>query len=129
MKVCVICKKELQPGIKAYPIVEDVIIRAIRSIKRSLSVVKNNDLYVCEADLPMHGKIRKSFERNMVIAAFASAVIFVLFIGTAILSARFDLLGIFSALFLCFCIFIIPLFWYVPSISEKTVEVTNNGGA
>ncbi|MFZ5500640.1 MAG: hypothetical protein ACOY58_01830, partial [Candidatus Micrarchaeota archaeon] len=72
MKICVSCENDVA-GKEAYPVKEDRIIRAIRSIKKALKIAQMNELYVCKDCLEAHGKKRKSFEKTMLFAAILAA--------------------------------------------------------
>ncbi len=122
MKVCIVCEAPVE-GKKAYPVKEDNVIRAVRSVKKALNVAKMSQLYVCEEDIKKHRERRKSFENGMLLSSILAGLLFVVVIGLSLFSGRFDLWSIFSAIVISLFILCLPLFKYVPAIAEKAVSV------
>jgi len=122
MKVCIVCQKDVE-GKSAVAIKEDLIIRTIRAIKQFFHIATNNELYVCEDDIPVHEQKRKSFERSLLFFGVLGAVVVLLLIGNLFLSGNFDPLAILSAFIIgAFVLLFALVFKYAPAL-EKTQEV------
>lgn len=115
MKVCIACQTDVE-GKKAVRIKEDRIIRAIRTIKRSLGIAQMNELYVCEEDMKKHTERRRSFEKSMLFASVFAAIIVVLVLVALLLSGRFDPWAIVSAFIIGGFVLVLPLFRYAPAL-------------
>lgn len=127
MKVCVDCQQDVV-GKKAVKVKEDKTIRMLRGLKRFLRIAKENDLYVCEADLEKHLERRKSFEKTMLIFAAIAAFIVVLLFVAILLSGRFEILTIISAILIGIFLFLFSvIFKYVPAVESLTPELVAGG--
>jgi len=127
MKVCVDCQQEVV-GKKAVRVKEDRTIRMLRSIKRLLRISKENELYVCEADLEKHLERRKSFEKTMLIFAAIAAFIVVLLLVTILFSGRFEILTIISAILIGVFLFLFSvIFKYVPAVESLSPQLVSGG--
>lgn len=125
MKVCVSCEKDVS-GKEAFPIREDRVIRAIRSVKKALRVAQMNELYVCKDCLEGHKKKRKSFEKTMIFASILGALLALLVLLSPVLSGRIDPLGVLSGLLLALLVFTLPIYFkYAPAVEDSvSVPVT-----
>jgi len=122
MKVCIVCQKDVS-GKSAKPIKEDNIIRLIRALKQTFRIAANNELYVCEDDLAVHLQRRRSFERSMILFGVLSAIVVVLLIGTMLLSGRFEIWAVFSALIVgVFILLLAFVFRYAPAVEGVSSE-------
>ena len=122
MRVCIVCQKDVT-GKPAKPVKEDSIIRFIRVVKQTFRVAANNELYVCDEDLPAHLQRRRSFERSIIIFGVLAAIVVVLLIGTILLSGRFDIWAMFSALIIgLFILLFVFVFKYAPAIEGIAPE-------
>jgi hypothetical protein len=117
MKVCIACQKDME-GKKAVPVKEDRIIKTIRAVKKAMGIAQMNELYVCEADIAEHLKRRRSFEKSLLFASVLAGLIIVVVIVALLLSGRFDLWAIISALIIGGFILVLPLFKYSPAVEE-----------
>ncbi len=122
MKVCILCQKEVIDPTTSLKVKDDVVITTLRRIKSKLNIAKNNELFVCMADIEKYQKKRKSFERNLIICSAVSAIVLLLFIIVSLLSFKFDVLGFFSVFVIIFFILALPILVYAPA-----VEVKSNG--
>lgn len=119
-KVCIMCEKE--PGGKAYAVKDDAIVSTIRTVKRKLGIAKNNELYVCEACLPVYKEKRKKFEKNLVFYAALAVVVFVLINGLQIFYGRFSFFTFFSSFVLALLIVGLAVINYAtPPLAEAAV--------
>ena len=108
--VCVICGKEKEGS----RVSDDMVIKAIRVVKRKLGLAKENRLVVCKDDLPEHERRRKKFEKNMV--AY-SAIAFVLVVAVVFLSGSIS--GALVALLIgAFVVFLGLVGNYHPAIAK-----------
>jgi len=122
MRVCIVCQKDVS-GKNAKPIKEDNIIRLIRALKQTFRIAANNELYVCEDDLPVHLQRRRSFERSMILFGVLSAIVVVLLLGTMLLSGRFEIWAVFSALIVgVFILLLAFVFRYAPAVEGVSSE-------
>jgi len=119
MKVCIACQKDVE-GKKAVPVKEDRIIRTIRTVKKAMGIAQMNELYVCEADIEEHLKRRRSFEKSLLFASVLAGLIIVVVLLALLLSGRFDLWALVSALIIGGFILVLPLFKYSPALEEGT---------
>lgn len=119
MKVCISCQKPIE-GTRAVRVKEDRIIRTIRTIKKFLGIAQMNELYVSEEHLEEHLKRRRSFEKSMLFASVFSGLIIIVVVVALLLSGRFDLWAIFSALIIGVFILALPLFKYAPAVESTT---------
>src|SRR4030095_8811572 len=124
MKVCVSCQTDVG-GKRAVPIKEDRIIRTIRSVKRSLGVAQNNELYVCEACLPKHNERRKSFEKTMLFASVFAGLMLVIILVAPVLSGRIDPWAIISGFIVAGFILALPIFKYAPAAESLPAPKPN----
>ncbi len=122
MRICIVCQKDME-GKPVVPIKEDAIIRTIRKVKQSLNMAQNNELCVCEADVPAHEKRRKEFERSLVLFGVLAAVVVVLLVATLLMSGRFDIFAFLSAIVIGLCILLFAiLFKYAPALEQGPGE-------
>lgn len=91
-KVCIICEKEVASGAL---VEDDVVIRSIRRIKQSLRVAKNNELYVCAADMGAYAKKRQSYERKLALYFVIGGVVFLLLAVLPLFTFGFSLYSAF----------------------------------
>lgn len=120
MRVCIVCQEDIS-GKKAYKVKEDKIIGTIRSFKRLFRIAANNELYVCEDHYKEHLAKRKSFERSIIFFGVLSAAIVILLIGTIILSGRFDIFAILSAIVIGFFVLLFSIvFKYTPALENSS---------
>lgn len=126
-KICIVCQKDVA-GLRALPVREDRVIKAIRGAKTVLGQVipflkpQNNQLFVCEACMPKHVETRRSFEKVMLFASIVAALMVLLLIYSVISSGRFDAWVIVSALIVAVFMLALPLFRYTPAVEEGTVQ-------
>ena len=119
MKKCIVCEKDMS-GKKSHKVIEDHIIKTIRGFKQFFKIAANNELCVCEDDLAKHLEKRKSFEKSMIFIGVLSAAVVILLIGAIVLSGRFDIFAIFSALLIGgFIVLFGILFKYAPALEER----------
>ena len=120
MKACIICQKETTGN--ALRVKEDFIILGIRRAKQAFNIAKNNELYVCESDIPVHQAKRKNYERDLVVFSVIAAIVFVALIVIPVLSGKFNIIYIVSSVFLSFVIILVPVFFkYAPAVEQQPV--------
>ena len=108
---CIICGKETVGS----PVADDIVIKAIRKVKRAFGIARESRLVVCKQDLEEHLKRRKRFEKNMVQYA---AIAFILVVAMVVLSGSLN--GALAALFIGAFIIILGLVGsYHPAIAAK----------
>ena len=118
MRVCIECQQDVT-GKKAAKVKDDHVIQFIRSIKRAVRLSKENELYVCEADLEKHNKKRKSFEKTLLIFGVLAAVVVLLMVGSLLLSGKLNItILIYSILMGVFIILLAVLFKYAPATEQ-----------
>jgi hypothetical protein len=116
MKICIVCQKDME-GKPTAAVKDDAIIRAIRRVKQSLNMAQNNELCVCEADVPAHEKRRREFERSLVLFGVLAAVVVILLVATLVMSGRFDIVAFLSALLIgLFILLFAIVFKYAPAL-------------
>lgn len=115
MKVCISCETDVS-GKKAYPIKEDRIIRAVRSIKKALNIAKMNELYVCENCLAKHKARRQSFEKSMLFASVLGGLIIIVMLGMMLLSGKLDPWAVASSFVIGGFVMLLPFFRYTPAV-------------
>jgi len=119
MKICIVCQKDVE-GKPAVPVKEDMIIKGIRTVKQFLHIAANNELYVCEDDIPAQQQRRRGFERDLIFFGVLAAVAVVLFVATSLMFGRFDIMAFIYALVIGFFIIMFAVvFRYAPA-TEKT---------
>jgi len=121
MKVCISCEADVS-GRKAYPIKEDRIIGAVRTIKKSLGIAKMNELYVCENCLDKHKARRQSFEKSMLFGSVLGGLIVIVLLGLIVLSGKPDPWSIVSSLVIGGFVMALPLFRYTPAVQLPPPE-------
>ena len=115
-KICIICHQVVSQG-KAARVKDDAVIQGIRGLKRLLRIAQNNELYVCEKDLPVHAEKRKKFEKELLIIGGVAIAVLFLLIGLPLLSGRFDISLFVSSIFISFLIVLFGiLFKYAPAV-------------
>ncbi|MBU0585964.1 hypothetical protein KJ780_00475 [Candidatus Micrarchaeota archaeon] len=119
-KVCIVCTNEVQGN--AYPVKDDRIIKAIRKVKATLGMAKNNELYVCEECFPKYEPKRKKFEKQMVYSIALAALIIVFVIGLQIISGGLNLMIMFFGLLMGLGIILMAMLIYFTPALEKEVE-------
>jgi hypothetical protein len=115
MKVCISCETDVT-GKKAYPIKEDRIIRAVRTVKKALGIAKMNDLYVCENCLEKHKGRRQSFEKSMLFATVLGGIIIIVMLGMMLLSGKLDIWAAVSSIVIGGFVMVLPFFRYAPAV-------------
>jgi hypothetical protein len=118
MKVCISCEADVS-GRKAYPVKEDRIIRAVRTVKKALRIARMNELYVCDACLEKHRVRRQSFEKSMLFASVLGGLIIIVMLGVMLLSGKLDLWAVVSSLIIGGFVMLLPLFRYAPAVEAK----------
>jgi len=117
-KVCIVDREE-KNGI---PIKDDVVINAIRTVKKRLKISSGNELVVCPAHLEEAKKRRERFERSLMTSAGIGAVLGVILVLLAIFNPNRSLISILQAiLFLFVLVFImaaLSLYQYFPAVKE-----------
>jgi hypothetical protein len=118
MKICIVCQKDME-GKPTVPVRDDAIIRSIRKVKQSLNMAQNNELCVCEDDVPAHEKRRKEFERSLVLFGVLAAMVVILLVATLLLSGRFDIVAFLSAVLIgVFILLFAIVFKYAPALDR-----------
>jgi len=122
MRICIVCQKGVE-GKSAVAVKEDAVIRAIRGVKQAFRIAANNELYVCEEDIPKHREKRREFERSLLFFGVLAAVVVILLVALVLLSGRFDAAALLSALVIGVLILLFAIvFKYAPAM-EKEPEV------
>ncbi len=122
MRICIVCQKDVE-GKSAVPVKDDAIIRSIRKVKSAFNIAQNNELYVCEDDIPVHDKRRKEFERSLVLFGVLAAVVVILLVLTIIMSGRFDIFAFISAILIgLFILLFAIVFKYAPALDKGPGE-------
>lgn len=118
-KVCIIDREE-KAGI---PIKEDIVINAIRAIKRKLRISTGNDLVVCAAHVEEAKKRRERFERSLMTSAGIGAVLGIILVLLAIFNPNRSIVSVLQAIiFLLLLVLImaaLSLYQYFPAIKER----------
>jgi hypothetical protein len=123
MKVCIVCEKDVE-GKSAVPIKEDAIIRTIRGVKQFFRIAANNELYVCEDDIPKHMEKRRGFERSLIFFGVLAALVVILLAGSLVLSGHFDIVAFLFAIVLGLLILVFAVvFKYAPAIEQGPAVV------
>jgi len=118
-KVCIICEKPVS-GLKAVKVKEDAILSFIRSVKRATKTAQENELYVCEADLPKYTQRRNEFQKSLIIAAILSVLVIVAVAIGAIMSGTINLVAIVAGIFIAGIIFLFSvIIKYIPAIESN----------
>ncbi|MBI2079311.1 hypothetical protein HYT84_00980 [Candidatus Micrarchaeota archaeon] len=125
MKVCIICQKDETKTSMKLKVKDDQLIRVIRTIKSSIGVAKNNELYVCDSDIQAYKERRKKFERDAVLFGAVSIGIILVMGGLPLLAGQFNLFIILvSVLVAAFFFLFAVLFKYVPAVTEGSINAT-----
>ena len=82
-----------------------------------------NELYVSENCLPEHLKRRRSFEKNMLFVSVIAGIIVVAILLSLVLSGKFNLWAIVSAIILGGLVLMLPLFKYVPAVESTLPQL------
>lgn len=118
-KVCIICEKPVS-GLKAVKVKEDAILGFIRSVKRATKTAQENELYVCEADLPKYNQRRNEFQKSIIIATILAALVVVAVAIGAIMSGTINVVAIVAAIFIAGIIFLFSvIIKYVPAVESN----------
>ena len=121
-KVCIMCHQELNSAATgAVRVKEDVVIRAIRSVKKVFRAAQNNELFVCQNDLEKHQEKRKRFEKEMLIISAIAVIIVILLSGLPALAGRFQLSVFMSSIFIAVLVILFAVvFRYAPAVEGTT---------
>ncbi|MEM2909084.1 MAG: hypothetical protein QW590_03520 [Candidatus Bilamarchaeaceae archaeon] len=118
MKMCIVCEKPVE-GKMAVRVKEDNIIRAIRLVKRTFKVARENELYVCEDDLKKHLERRASFNKTLIFFGIVAVALVVLSFISMLLSENIKIEGlIFSIIVGAFLVLFALLFKYTPEVES-----------
>lgn len=121
MRVCFVCQKEQKPG-QGTPVKDDIVIRAIRRIKKAFGISTGNVLVVCNNCLEESKKRRQKFERSLLTFGGLGAVLGVILLIAAILSGKSLIAILQSLLLLVFLVVIFSLFsllQYHPTVATE----------
>ncbi|MEK6981446.1 MAG: hypothetical protein AABX38_00820 [Candidatus Micrarchaeota archaeon] len=122
IKKCIICQKDIENE-NAVKVKDDKIITTIRAIKTKLNAVKGNELYVCEKDLEVHAKKRKTYEKDTFIAMVIAGLAFLFLLLLPIIQGRIDIQFIIASLIICLAIvFMAVILKYVPATQETKLK-------
>ncbi|VVB73665.1 Uncharacterised protein [uncultured archaeon] len=116
-KVCIIHQKE-SDGI---PVKDDIVLRAIRGVKKAFRASTGNQLVVCKAHVEEAKKRRAKFEKSLLTSALIGALFGTVMLVVSILSQRsiFDILrGILLLVFLVVVMAALSLYQYFPALEE-----------
>jgi len=117
---CIICGREKRGA----PVADDVVIRAIRWVKRKLGVAQESRLVVCGEDMEEHTRRRRKFEKHMV---QYGALAFILVVVMIVLSG--SLPGVLVAVFIgAFILLLGVLGNYHPSLAKEAKLGGRRGG-
>lgn len=122
MKICIVCQKEVS-GRRAVKVREDRVIRFIRRVKQLLNIAAGNELYVCEDDISKQMERRKAFEKNMLFFGVLASLAVLGMLAVVVISGRFDLGMVLSALMLgAFILLFALIFRYAPALEGSAAS-------
>ena len=116
-KVCIIHQKP-SDGV---PVRDDIILKAIRRLKRAFNVSTGNQLVVCSAHLDEARKKRSKFERSLMTSAGIGALFGIIMLAVAVLSQKsiFDIVrALVLLVFLVVVMAALSLYQYFPALEE-----------
>jgi len=108
--VCIICKENK----KGAPVIDDIVISTIRSVKQKLGVASNNTLVVCKDCMEQHLEKRRGFEKTLLHYGVLAGVMALVLI---LLSRSIQ--GFLLALLLGLFIVSFSIFKYHPDTAQK----------
>jgi fatty acid desaturase len=109
MRVCFVCQKEQRSG-QGTPVKDDIVIRAIRRIKKAFGISTGNVLVVCDNCLEESKKRRQKFERSLLTFGGLGAVLGVILLIASILSGKSLIAILQSIILLVFLVVVFSLF-------------------
>jgi hypothetical protein len=116
-KACIICGEEVASG---RPVQDDAVIKAIRAVKQSLGVARNNELVVCGGHMEAYQKKRQAYERKLAVYAVISAAVLAFFIFLPIFTTGFSLYSSFAGFALAaFVMLLAVVTSHTPRIGES----------
>ncbi|MFH1221980.1 MAG: hypothetical protein V1492_02755 [Candidatus Micrarchaeota archaeon] len=119
-KLCIICEKPVE-GKRAVKVREDNILKLIRDFKRVTNTARNNELYVCEEDLPKHTERRKNFQKAIMLFGVGAVLVFLLAIISMVIAGSFNAIGLLSALVICaLLIMFAVILKYTPDVEAQS---------
>ena len=122
-KVCIICQKEAKSG---YAVADDFVITTIRKIKKSLNIVKNNELIVTAECLAIYKKKRQNYERTLMIHVILAALIFAFMLFVALSSKNFSLCSLLVGILLAALLVGLALLSHMPKAEGIPVDSPAN---
>ncbi|MEM4554775.1 MAG: hypothetical protein QXT25_02930 [Candidatus Anstonellaceae archaeon] len=114
-KVCIICEKETD----GFLVLDDYVIRFIRSVKNALGIAKNNTLVVCSNCLEEYKKKRAKYERDLAIHAVVGGLVLLIMVFLPLFTSGFSITAVFFGLLLFGMIMALSVFSHCPKIEEK----------
>ncbi|MDD5340723.1 MAG: hypothetical protein PHV13_05795 [Candidatus ainarchaeum sp.] len=121
MRVCISCEADVS-GKKAWPIKEDRIIKAVRTVKKALGIARMNELYVCANCLGKHRARRQAFEKSMLFASVLGGLIVIVMLAMVLISGRLDIWAVVSTIVIGAFVMALPLFRYAPAVQMPPGE-------